>query len=79
MEAPSNPTSVLTRPIQSGSSGGGEGMDRRAKKRRLTPKRIAMVVGGLALLALVVWGLFFQDTRRTLNVERDKITVATID
>ena len=79
MEAPSNPTSVLTRPIQSGSSGGGEGMDRRAKKRRLTTKRIAMVVGGLALHALVVWGLFFQDTRRTLNVERDKITVATID
>ncbi|MEL6771807.1 MAG: efflux RND transporter periplasmic adaptor subunit [Bacteroidota bacterium] len=79
MEAPTNPTSVLTRPIQSGSSGGGEGMDRRAKKRRLTPKRIAMVVGGLAILALVVWGLFFQDTRRTLNVERDKITVATID
>lgn len=90
-DSPSKSTSTLTKPLlttpvgsgggggrRSQSSGGGEGMDRKIKKNWWTPQRIAMIVGGVLFVGLVAWGFMTTGGQR-LNVERDKITIATID
>lgn len=54
------------------------GMDRKIKKKTFTPKRLGMIVGGVAILALFIYSFIFMDVRSTLNVERDKLTVSTV-
>ena len=54
------------------------GMDRKIEKKTWTTKRILMVVGGVLLLSLIVYVLGFMDVRSTLNVERERITVSTV-
>jgi HlyD family secretion protein len=54
------------------------GMDRKIKKKTWTLKRILMVAGGAAFIALTIYAFWFMDVRSTLNVERDKITISTV-
>ncbi len=54
------------------------GMDRKLKKKTWTTKRKLYAGGGGLLLIFILYTLVFADHRSKLNVERDKITVATI-
>jgi len=56
-----------------------KGMDKKIEKKTWTTKRIAMVVGSLAVLALFVYSFVFMDMRSTLNVDRNKLTVSTVE
>lgn len=54
------------------------GMDRKIEKKTWTPKRVGMLVGVLAIVGLFVYSFIFMDVRSTLNVERDRVTVSTV-
>lgn len=54
------------------------GMDKKIDKKTWTTKRIAMIVGGVAIIALFIYSFVFMDVRSTLNVERDKLTISTV-
>ncbi|MEM1041795.1 MAG: HlyD family efflux transporter periplasmic adaptor subunit [Bacteroidota bacterium] len=69
---------ILSQPIGS-RSGGGEGVDRRVEKKTWTPKRIALVAGVLALVALVAWAFLSQRGGRRYNVEADRLTISTVE
>lgn len=69
---------ILTQPIRSGTTGGGEGVDRRIEKAKWPPKRIALVAGVASLAGLVVWALVAQGGGRRLNVEADRLTISTV-
>lgn len=73
---PSSKNGILTQPIRSGSTG--EGVDRRIAKRTWPPQRIALVGGGGALAALVLWALLAQGGGRRLNVEAERLTISTV-
>lgn len=73
----SSATSLLTRPV--GSSPTGEGVDRQRPRRTITPKRIAAVVGVLAVLALIGWALTRGGEGQTLRVEADRLTVSEVE
>ena len=59
--------------------GGGEGMDRKIEKKFWTGSRIAMVIGGIAFLALIGWGLSTTAGGRKLNVDRERVTVSEVE
>lgn len=54
------------------------GMDKKIEKKTWTTKRIGMIAGGVALVALFLYSFVFMDTRSTLNVEREKLTISTV-
>lgn len=54
------------------------GMDKKIQKKVWTPKRIGMIMGGAALVALFMYSFVFMDLRSTLNVERDRLTISTV-
>lgn len=54
------------------------GMDKKIKKKTWTTKRIAMIVGGVAIVALFIYSFIFMDVRSTLNVETEKLTISTV-
>jgi HlyD family secretion protein len=53
-------------------------MDKKIKKKKWTVKRISMIMGGTALLTLIVYQLAFSDRRSKLNVDPDKMTFAVV-
>lgn len=53
-------------------------MDRVKKKKFWTVQRTAMIGGGAAVLALILYLTVFSDKRSKLNVEADKITVSSV-
>lgn len=55
------------------------GMDRKIKKKTWTPKRIGMIIGGVAIVGLFVYSFIFMDVRSTLNVDREKLTISTVE
>ena len=58
----------------------GEGVDRKIEKNPFAPKRIAWIAGALALVALVGYGVWTSATGgQSLNVDREKITVSTVE
>ena len=59
--------------------GGGVGMDRKIERPRFTPKRIAL--GGVALLlgGLFGYALLADFGERKLNVERERLTISTVE
>ena len=59
--------------------GGGAGMDRKIEKPRFTPKRIAVGAAVLLLGALVGYALLADLGVRKLNVERDRLTISTVE
>lgn len=54
------------------------GMDKKLEKKLITPKRIGMTAGVVLIVALFVYSFIFMDTRSRLNVERDRLTVYTV-
>lgn len=59
-------------------NGTGEGVDRKIEKKMWTPRRIGIGVGIVALLALIIYAVASSTGGKRLNVESDKITVATV-
>ncbi|WP_439482750.1 efflux RND transporter periplasmic adaptor subunit [Cyclobacterium plantarum] len=53
-------------------------MDRKLEKKTWTPKLIAMLLGGTLLVAFVLYQLVFADARSSMNVNRERITIATV-
>lgn len=54
-------------------------MDKPIKKKRFTPKNIALGVGILAFVAFSVYALTVAGGQSSLNVNREKITVSKVD
>lgn len=54
------------------------GMDRKIKKKNWTTSRIIGLVAALAVVGFFIYSLYFLDFRSTLNVEQDKLTIATV-
>ena len=59
--------------------GGGVGMDRKIEKPRFTPKRIAIGAAALLLGGLFGYALLADFGVRKLNVERDRLTISTVE
>ena len=72
-ERTSEPTPGSTR------LGGGAGMDRKIEKPRFTPKRIAIGAAALLLAGLFGYALLADLGVRKLNVERDRLTISTVE
>ncbi len=54
-------------------------MDRIIKKKKWTIKRIAIIAAISLLVLLVVYMLFFRDHSSSLYVEKDRLTIATVE
>ncbi|MYI62544.1 MAG: HlyD family efflux transporter periplasmic adaptor subunit, partial [Gemmatimonadetes bacterium] len=59
--------------------GGGAGMDRKIEKPRFTPKRIGVGVAALLLAGLFGYSLLPDLGVRKLNVDRDRLTISTVE
>jgi len=53
-------------------------MDRKLAKKTWTPKRIAYIVGGVILVAGIIYQIGYADHRSTMNVEKDRLSIATV-
>jgi len=53
-------------------------MDRKLEKKTWTPQLIGVLIAGLLLVAFVIYQLVFADTRSSMNVDRERITIATV-
>jgi HlyD family secretion protein len=53
-------------------------MDRKLEKKTWTLKRIAAIVGGLVLVGGIIYQIGFADHRSTMNVEKDRLSIATV-
>jgi len=53
-------------------------MDRKIEKKTWTPKKIAMILGGVLVLAAIIYQIGFADHRSTMNVEKDRLSIATV-
>ncbi|MAM19817.1 MAG: HlyD family efflux transporter periplasmic adaptor subunit [Christiangramia sp.] len=53
-------------------------MDIPLEKKRFTPKKIAMIAGGLLLALLILFVIFSSTGNSKLNVERERITISTV-
>ncbi len=79
-KTPQAGSSILTsKPTNGAGFGSGEGVDRRIEKKTWTGRRVAMGVGLALFLALLAYGFSTTLGGRRLNVERDKLTLATIE
>ena len=76
MPSSNSTNSILSKPAGSLS---GEGMDRRVKKKRWTPRRLGLIAAAIALVALIVWALLGRGGGQRLNVEQDRLTIATVE
>ncbi len=56
----------------------GSGMDKKIEKKTWTVKRISLIAGVCVLLALFIYSFVLMDTRSSLNVDRDKLTISTV-
>ena len=59
--------------------GGGAGMDRKLEKPRFSPQRIALGAGILLFGGLCGYALFADFGVRKLNVQRDRLTISTVE
>lgn len=53
-------------------------MDKKIEKKFWNKKRILVITGGLLLVSVACWAIFFRDTRTQLRVETEKLTVSTV-
>ncbi|MEX2511923.1 MAG: efflux RND transporter periplasmic adaptor subunit [Cyclobacteriaceae bacterium] len=53
-------------------------MDRKLEKKTWTPKLIGLLLAGTLLLGFVLYQLLFADTRSSMNVDVERITVANV-
>ncbi len=79
-DTPRKSSSILTSKLGNDpqSSSGGEGLDRRVKKKTWTQGRILMAVGIAAFVAVTIYVLSTAFGGQRLNIDRDKVTVATV-
>lgn len=83
MHVDSSRSTRLANPNGSGSgtgpsSGTGEGIDRKIEKKWWTPARIAMGGGAVLFIALIGYAIASGTGGKRLNVDREKITIATV-
>jgi HlyD family secretion protein len=55
-----------------------EGMDKKIEKASWGKKQLGMLLGIIAILAIIIYSVGFMDTRSTLNVDRENISVSTV-
>jgi HlyD family secretion protein len=53
-------------------------MDRKIEKKKWPPKKIALFAGGGLFFLFVIYSFIFGDSSSKLNVETEKITIATV-
>ncbi|WP_158278606.1 efflux RND transporter periplasmic adaptor subunit [Rhodohalobacter mucosus] len=53
-------------------------MDRKIEKKTWTPKRLLILAAILVFAGFSIYAIWFMDVRSTLNVDRERITVATV-
>ena len=53
-------------------------MDKKIEKKTWTPKFIAIIAGSTLLLVLIIYQLFFADSRSSMNVNMERITIASV-
>jgi HlyD family secretion protein len=53
-------------------------MDRKIEKKTWTPKFIAMVAGAALVVGFVIYQLVFADSRSSMNVAMERVTIATV-
>ncbi|WP_103922931.1 efflux RND transporter periplasmic adaptor subunit [Algoriphagus boritolerans] len=53
-------------------------MDRKLEKKTWTPRRIAAIFGGVVLLGGIIYQIGFADHRSTMNVDKDRLSIATV-
>jgi len=53
-------------------------MDKKIERKRWTTKKILTISLGVVLISFVVYQLLFADNRSTLNVKKDRLTIATV-
>ncbi|WKV10576.1 efflux RND transporter periplasmic adaptor subunit [Marivirga harenae] len=53
-------------------------MDKKIVRKKWTTKRLLMIGGGVLVLSLIVYQLLFADNRSTLNVDKDRLSIATV-
>jgi len=54
------------------------GMDRKIKKKKWPPKKIAMFVGGGLFIAFILYIFLFEMSQRSLNVKAERLTISEI-
>ncbi|MBK6266355.1 HlyD family efflux transporter periplasmic adaptor subunit [Marivirga sp. S37H4] len=53
-------------------------MDKKIERKRWTVKRVLLITLGVAVLSFIVFQLLFADNRSTLNVNKDRLSIATV-
>lgn len=53
-------------------------MDKKIVQKKWTGKKLLMIGAGVLILSLIVYQLLFADTRSTLNVDKDRLSIATV-
>ncbi len=56
----------------------GNGMDRPIRKKKITPRRIAMAAGGLFIIILIILGLKTAGSGSILRVDSEKLIISEI-
>lgn len=54
-------------------------MDRKLQRRRFPPRRVAGLAAGLVFFGLSAYGILRDSGLRKLHVERDKVTISTVE
>lgn len=75
--SPENDTYADPRTHRDGS-GAGEGIDRKIARKWWTPRRMALIGAGLAFAALITYALLSTTGGKRLNVDSEKITIASV-
>ncbi len=57
----------------------GEGMDRKIEKKFWNTNRILTVIGGVAFLALIFWGISANAGGRKLNVDLERLSITQVE
>jgi len=55
------------------------GMDKKIEKKTWTLKRILLIAGALAIVSLLAYGIATNDSRSTLKVDKEKLSIDTIE
>ncbi len=53
-------------------------MDKKIVQKRWTAKKLLMIGAGVLILSLIIYQLLFADTRSTLNVNKDRLSIGTV-
>jgi len=53
-------------------------MDKKIVQKKWTGKRLLLIGLGILILSLIVYQLLFADTRSTLNVNKDRLSMGTV-